>query len=69
MAKIVTSITGWNDSLGKRMSITYSEIDESTGKITSDNKRTDVVVTDANAKSGIDTLISFAQSIIDSQEG
>lgn len=69
MAKIVTSITGWNDSLGKRMSITYSEIDESTGKITSDNKRTDVVVTDADAKSGIDTLISFAQSIIDSQEG
>lgn len=69
MAKIVTSITGWNDSLGKRMSITYSEIDESTGKITSDNKRTDVVVTDADTKSGIDTLISFAQSIIDSQEG
>lgn len=69
MAKIVTSITGWNDSLGKRMSITYSEIDESTGKITSDNKRKDIVVTDSNAKSNIDALINFAQSIIDSQEG
>lgn len=68
MIRTVTSITAWNDSVGKRMSITFSEIDETTGKIISDNKRTDVVVTDKNAKNEIDTLMDFAQSIVDSQE-
>lgn len=66
--RVVTSITTWNDSVGKRMSITYSEVDETTGKILSDNKRTDVVVTDKGAKSEIDTLMEFAQNVIDSQE-
>lgn len=68
MIRTVTSITAWNDSVGKRMSITFSEIDETTGKIISDNKRTDVVVTDKSAKSKIDSLIEIAQSIVDSQE-
>lgn len=68
MTKIVTSITAWNDSVGKRMSITYSEIDEATGKIITDNKRTDVVVTDKGAKSEIDTLMEFAQNVVDNQE-
>ncbi len=68
MTKVVTSITAWNDSVGKRMSITYSEIDEATGKIISDNKRTDVVVTDNGAKSKIDELMSFAQNVVDNQE-
>ena len=67
--KVVTSITGWNDSVGKRMSITYSEVDETTGKIITDNKRTDVVVTNKEAKNEIDALIEFAQGIVDSQEG
>jgi len=66
--RVVTSITTWNDSVGKRMSITYSEVDETTGKILSDNKRTDVVVTDKGAKSEIDTLMEFAQNVVDSQE-
>ena len=68
MIKTVTSITAWNDSVGKRMSITFSEIDESTGKIISDNKRTDVVVMDKDAKTKIDGLMDFAQDVIDSQE-
>lgn len=68
MIKTVTSITTWNDSVGKRMSITFSEIDESTGKIISDNKRTDVVVMDKDAKTKIDGLMDFAQDVIDSQE-
>ena len=68
MTKVVTSITAWNDSVGKRMSITYSEVDETIGKILSDNKRTDVVVTDKGAKSEIDTLMEFAQNVVDSQE-
>lgn len=68
MIKTVTSITTWNDSVGKRMSITFSEIDESTGKIISDNKRTDVVVMNKDAKTKIDGLMDFAQDVIDSQE-
>ena len=38
--KKATAITFFNDSVGKRMSMVYSEIDEKTAKIVSDNKRT-----------------------------
>lgn len=62
----VTSITGWNDSVGKRLSITFSEIDETTGKILADNKRTDIVVTEKAAEELIDGLLSFAQDIVES---
>ena len=62
----VTSVTGWNDSIGKRLSITYSEIDETTGKILTDNKRTDIVVTEKAAEELIDGLLSFAQDIVES---
>lgn len=62
-----TSITAWNDSVGKRMSITYSEIDETTGKIINDNKRTDIVVMDNNIKQNIDELLEYAQTVIDSE--
>jgi hypothetical protein len=68
MIKTVTSITTWNDSVGKRASITYSEIDETTGKIISDNKRTDVVVTDKDVKATIDDLLDYAQTVVDMQE-
>lgn len=60
-----TSIAAWNDAVGKRMSITYSEIDETTGKIISDNKRKDVVVMDADAQKAIDDLLAYAQTVID----
>lgn len=62
----VTSVTGWNDSVGKRLSITFSEIDETTGKILTDNKRTDIVVTEKTAEELIDGLLSFAQDIVES---
>lgn len=62
----VTSVTGWNDSVGKRLSITFSEIDETTGKIITDNKRTDIVVTEKAAEELIDGLLSFAQDIVES---
>ena len=38
--KKATAITFFNDSVGKRMSMVYSEIDEKTAKIVSDNCRT-----------------------------
>ena len=61
--KVVTSITTWNDAVGKRVSITYSEIDES-GNITSDNNRTDRVVTDSSVVSLINELMDYAQTVI-----
>ena len=65
--KVVTSVTAWNDAIGKRMSITYSEVDESTGKIISDNNREDKVITDKDTKGKIDDLIEIAQSMIDAE--
>ena len=63
--KIVTSVTVWNDAVGKRMSITYSEIDDQTGQIISDNKRVDRVVTDQTAISEINDVMEYAQSFIE----
>lgn len=64
MMKIVTSATVWNDAIGKRISVTYSEVDEETGRIVSDNNRVDRVVTAAEAKSLIDGILEYAESII-----
>lgn len=62
--KAVTSATVWNDAVGKRISITYSEIDEETGRIIADNKRIDRVVTDESVKSQIDELLAYAGTLI-----
>ena len=68
MLRIVTSVTVFNDAIGKRISISYSEVDEETGKIISDNKRIDRVVTDATVRGLIDDLNEYAQSYIDAIE-
>jgi len=68
MIKTVTSVTIFNDAVGMRMSITYSEIDESTGKVISDNKRIDRVVTDKTAKGNANALMDYAQEFVDSAE-
>ena len=63
--KVVTSMTVFNDSVGVRMSITYSEIDEETGTVISDNHRIDRVVIDRDAQDKIDDLKDFAQDFVD----
>lgn len=63
--KIVTSMTVFNDSVGVRISITYSEIDEETGTVISDNHRIDRVVTDGSVQSKIGELKDYAQSFVD----
>lgn len=68
MIKIVTSVTVFNDAIGKRISIGYSEINEETGTIISDNKRIDRVVTDTTVKGLVDSLNEYAQSYIDAIE-
>lgn len=65
--KTVTSITLWNDAVGKRLSVTYSEIDEETGKVITDNKRADRIITDQTAKANMDSLMAYAQDFIDAQ--
>ena len=66
--KVVTSVTIWNDAVGRRMSITYSEIDPETGKIIADNKRIDRIITDTSAKKLAEDLQAYAQTFIDSME-
>lgn len=66
--KIVTSVTVFNDAIGKRMSVSYSEINDATGQVVSDNKRVDRVLTDAKAVSAADKLKEFAQAFVDSAE-
>lgn len=64
--KIVTSATVFQDAVGMRMSITYSEVDEATGKVIGDNKRIDRVITDSSAKSVANSMLDYAQQFVDS---
>ena len=63
--RIVTSIGLFNDAVGKRMSVTYSEVDDETGQIISDNKRIDRVVTDKDAIAHANALAEYAQGFIE----
>lgn len=58
--KIITSVTVFNDAIGMRMSATYSEIDDTTGRVISDNQRFDRVVTDSKARASATSLIKYA---------
>lgn len=66
--KTVTSVTVWNDAVGKRISVTYSEIDENTGKVIADNKRVDRVVTNKEQKAALDEALDIAQEFVDKLE-
>lgn len=66
--KIVTSVTIFADAVGMRMSITYSEVDEQTGRVISDNKRIDRVITDKTAKKYGQALEEYAQSFVNMEE-
>ena len=63
--KIVTSFTVFNDAVGTRLSVSYSEIDDTTGQVISDNKRADRVITDASARETASDLKEYAQAFID----
>ena len=62
--KVVTSTTAFNDAIGVRISISYSEIDDQTGQVISDNKRIDRVVTDSTAIQKIQAVREYAQEIL-----
>ena len=60
MQKIVTWVTVFHDAVGMRLSATYSEIDESTGRVISDNNRFDRVITDNEMKADAEALLAYA---------
>ena len=60
---IVTAITAWNDAVGARVSIVYSEVSEE-GTIIKDNQRIDRIVLDGDVKKVIETLMSYAQGVV-----
>ena len=62
--KIITSVTVFNDAVGMRMSSTYSEIDEQTGRIIKDNQRFDRVITDNIIKSQACDIFNYAADSI-----
>lgn len=68
MIRTATSTTVFQDAVGLRMSITYSEIDETTGQVISDNKRIDRVITDADVRAEAREILDAAQAFVDSLE-
>lgn len=60
--KIVTSATVFRDALGMRLSYTYSEIDDQTGRIVSDNNRANRLITDADVVANADAILTYAQN-------
>ncbi|MBQ4435882.1 MAG: hypothetical protein II879_07285 [Clostridia bacterium] len=58
--KIITSATVFSDAIGMRLSATYSEVDDATGRVVSDNNRFDRVITDAEAKEQARSLLDYA---------
>ena len=59
--KIVTSATVFRDGLGMRLSYTFSEVDDETGKIISDNNRGNRLVTESDIVADADAVIAYAQ--------
>ncbi len=58
--KIVTSATVFRDALGMRLSYTFSEVDETTGRIISDNNRANRMITDSAATANADAILAYA---------
>lgn len=58
--KIITSVTVFSDAVGMRLSATWSEVDEQTGRVTSDNQRFDRVITDGTAREQARALLDYA---------
>lgn len=62
--KIVTSATLHTTSEGQRLSYTYSEVDEITGKITSENIRENMVVIPTKQNEKLISAIKEIQAYI-----
>lgn len=65
--RIVTSVSLFKTAAGQRMSITYSEINES-GDITKENAKVSKIIVSEDVLSKIDTVMNEAQIIVDAIE-
>lgn len=63
--KIVTSATVFRDALGTRLSYTFSEVDEETGKIISDNNRANRMITDSDAQNAAEAVLAYANASLE----
>lgn len=63
--KIVTSATVFRDALGMRLSYTFSEVDETTGKILSDNNRANRMITDSAAQTAAEAVLAYASASLE----
>lgn len=61
---VVTSVGFFDDAIGKRISLSYSEIDDS-GQVISDNHRVDRVVTDSTVIGHMNAIKEYAQTLIE----
>lgn len=66
--KVATSATVFSDAVGMRLSVTYSIVDDKTGKIVEDNKRANKVITDAVGKDLAAQMVAYAQSYVETLE-
>lgn len=62
--KLVAGVTVFQDLVGTRMSINYSEVDDQ-GTVIADNKRIDRIITDQTTRDHAAALMQSAQSILD----
>lgn len=60
----VTSYTVYETSVGTKVAITYSEIDEE-GNITKENERIGKIVLDEEIKKSMENVKNFSQNIVD----
>ncbi len=67
MTKLVAGVTVFQDMIGVRMSINYSEIDDQ-GNVVADNKRIDRIITDADLRASAAALMQGAQNILNTME-
>lgn len=63
--KIITAVSVFEAAMGLRMSAVYSEVDDKTGRILSDNNRFDRVVMDKDIQAKARELLSYAGTLLD----
>lgn len=65
--KNLKTISVTTEGNAKRMAITFDVVDETTGKVTNPNVKTNRVVVDASALEAIGVLEVYAQGIVDTE--
>lgn len=66
--KVVTSVTVFKTSVGQRIGITHSELDDA-GNVTKENVKTSKVIltSDTETQAIIDSLVAKAQEVVEGE--